>query len=243
MNMKSYALLALLTISRIAMADMQVMTEEELQLIDGQAGADISLEMRLNQKPDYSFDDSVCTSAKIEYCRFALNFNNRYEDRTLDTYDMLGIRTPSPTGKKMWLVFKQVQGTIKFQEIKLDAVDLAPYTGDVTNAVVQKTAIQLGFDATKPVLIRNFGFQSLAIETDTCTETNLNCSTGTTNAPGYLAKGSGGSGAGAYVDGKYIAPGFDQGKEVGFMGLNIHGNLALKATMRFFSCDANHPRC
>ncbi len=29
-------------------------------------------------------------------------------------------------------------------------------------ATVQKVAIQLGFDSTKPILVRNFGYQSLA---------------------------------------------------------------------------------
>lgn len=220
--MKYSPLLVLLAVSHIAMADVQVMTEEELQLVDGQAGADISLEMRLNQKPDYSFDTDVCTSAKFEYCRFAINLNNRNDT----------------SGRKLWLVFKQVQGTIKFQEIKLDAVDLASYTGDVTNTPVQKAAIQLGFDATKPILIRNFGYQSLAIEADTVANEGMG------NLPGYLAKSSGGIvGVSEYSGGKYTYAGFDNGKEVGFTGLNIHGNLALKATLKIFSCDANHPRC
>ena len=206
--MKYYPLLALLAVSHIAVADMQVMSEEELQSIDGQSGADISLEMRLNQKPDYTFDDTVCTSAKIQYCRFATSLNNRSKS----------------TGEKLWLVFKQVQGTIKFQEIKLDAVDLTPYVGD-NSATVQKAAIQLGFDSTKPILIRNFGYQSLAIESDTVPNE------GAGNLPGYLATGT------------YATAGFDNGREVGFTGLNINGNLALKATLKIFSCDANHPRC
>lgn len=223
--MKYYPLLALLAVSHIAMADMQPMTEEELQAVDGQAGADIALEMRLNQNPDYSFDTTLCNN--FEYCRFALNLNNRNDDGTV---------TGSPTGRKLWLVFKQVQGTIKFQEIKLDAVDLTPYIGD-NSATVQKAAIQLGFDAAKPILIRNFGYQSLAIESDSV------ANEGVGNIPGYLAKSSGGSGAGAYTNGKYTAAGFDNGREIGFTGLNIHGNLALKATVKMFSCDANHPRC
>lgn len=230
--MKRYILAMLLAASNIVFAaDMQPMTDEELQLVDGQAGADLSLEMRLNQNPDYSFDTTLC--AQFEYCRFAMNLNNRNHDGTV---------TGSATGRKLWLVFKQVQGTVKFQELKLDGSDLTPYIGD-NSATVQKAAIQLGFDASKPVLIRNFGYQSLAIESDTCTESNLNCSTGTVNVPGYLAKNSGGSGAGAYTNGKYTAAGFDNGREVGFTGLSINANLALQGTLKIFSCDANHPRC
>lgn len=235
--MKNYVLLALLVglgFTQIAFAEMQIMSEDELQSVNGQAGADLSLEMRLNQNESYRFLDQtgeVCE--KFEYCRWALNLNNRNHDGTV---------TGSATGRKLWLVFKQVQGTIKFQELKLDGSDLAPYIGD-NSATVQKAAIQLGFDASKPVLIRNFGYQSLAIESDTCTESNLNCSTGTVNVPGYLAKNPGGSGTGAYTNGKYTAAGFDNGQEVGFTGLNINANLALQGTIKIFSCDANHPRC
>lgn len=230
--MKRYTLAMLLAASNIVFAaDMQPMTDEELQLVDGQAGADLSLEMRLNQLPDYSFDATLC--ANFEFCRFAMNLNNRNHDGTV---------TGSATGRKLWLVFKQVQGTIKFQELKLDGSDLAPYIGD-NSATVQKAAIQLGFDASKPVLIRNFGFQSLAIESDTCSVLNTNCSSGTTNEPGYLATTSGGSGAGVYTNGKYTAAGFDNGREVGFTGLSINANLALQGTLKIFSCDANHPRC
>ncbi|MCB1674397.1 MAG: hypothetical protein KDI00_07000 [Pseudomonadales bacterium] len=224
-------ILLLLGSSSVSYAEMQAMNEEELQAVDGQAGADLSLEMRLNQNPDYSFDATLC--ADFEFCRWALNLNNRNHDGTV---------TGSATGRKLWLVFKQVQGTLKFQEVKLDGADLAPYVGD-NSATVLKAAVQFGFNATKPILIRNFGYQSLAIESDTCTETNLNCSTGTTNLPGYLAKASGGSGAGAYANGKYTAAGFDQGREVGFTGLSINANLALQGTIKVFSCDTNHPRC
>lgn len=229
--MRKYILFALLGFVQVSFAEMQVMTEEDLQAVDGQAGADISLEMRLNQDANYNFDTTLC--ANFEYCRWALNLNNSNDDGTV---------TGSATGRKLWLVFKQVQGTIKFQEIKLDGTDLTPYLNDL-GVTTQKAAIQLGYDATKPVLIRNFGYQSLAIESDTCTETNLNCSSGTVNVPGYLAKASGGSGAGAYANGKYTAAGFDNGREVGFTGLSINTNLALQGTIKIFSCDANHPRC
>jgi len=228
--MKRYALLVLLSVSQQAViADMQIMTEEELQSVDGQAGADISLEMRLNQRPDYTFDTDICTNAKIQYCRLALSLNNRYDDGSYKdssgvVYEQDGSTVGATLGKKLWLVFKQVQGTLKFQEIKLDATDLTPYLGD-TGVTVQKAAIQLSYDATKPILIRNFGYQSLAIERDTVDNE------GSGNLPGYLATGT------------YSSAGFDNGREFGFTGLNINGNLALKATVKIFSCDANHPRC
>ncbi|MDO9177876.1 MAG: hypothetical protein Q7U16_06075 [Agitococcus sp.] len=216
--MKHYLLLVALLCSGLAKAEMQVLSEDELQRVDGQGGADISLEMRLNH--DTSAQLTGCTD--FEFCRFALNLNNRND----------------VAGKKQWLVFKQVQGTIIFQEIKLDATDLTAYIGK-NSANVVKPAIKLSFDATKPILIRNFGYQSLAIETDTV------ANEGVGNLPGYLAKGSGGSGVTAYANGKYTNATnlFDLGRETGFMGLNMYGNLALAGTVKIFSCDANHPRC
>lgn len=235
--MKRYLPFFALLCASMAQAELEILTEEELQRVDGQAGADMSLEMRLNH--DTNAQLTGCTN--FEYCRLALSLNNRYDDGSYK--DSLGVihendgsTTGATLGKKFWVVFKQMQGTLNFQEIKLDAVDLAPYVGD--NAVtVLKPAIQLGFDATKPILIRNFGFQSLSIEIDTVDNE------GSGNLPGYLAKGSGGSGSGAYSNGKYTAAGFDNGREVGFMGLNMYGNLSLAGTVKIFSCDANHPRC
>lgn len=133
------AMLMLLMLSgaSLSYAEMQTMNEEELQAVDGQAGADLSLEMRLNQNESYRFLDQtgeVCE--EFEYCRWALNLNNRNHNGTV---------TGSTTGRKLWLVFKQVQGTIKFQEIKLDGADLAPYVGD-NSVTVLKAAVQLGFD-------------------------------------------------------------------------------------------------
>jgi hypothetical protein len=223
--MKHYVLLVALLCSGLAQAEMQVLSEDELQLVDGQGGADISLEMRLNH--DTNAQLTGCTA--FEFCRFALNLNNRNDDGSI---------TGSATGKKLWLVFKQVQGTIIFQEIKLDATDLTAYVGK-NSATVVKPAIKLSFDATKPILIRNLGYQALAIETDTV------ANEGAGNIPGYLAKGSGGSGVTAYANGKYTNATnlFDLGRETGFMGLNMYGNLALAGTVKIFSCDTNHPRC
>ena len=216
--MKHYVLLVALLCSGLTQAEMQVLSEDELQLVDGQGGADISLEMRLNH--DTSAQITGC--ADYEYCRFALNINNR----------------SNALGMKQWLVFKQVQGTIIIQEVKLDATDLTAYIGQ-NAATVVKPAIKLSFDATKPILIRNLGYQSLAIETDTV------ANEGSGNMPGYLAKGSGGVGVTAFSSGKYTnaTNEFDLGREVGFTGLNIYGNLALAGTVKIFSCDANHPRC
>jgi len=229
-----FAALALCVTS--SQAALEAMDNDALQEVTGQGGADISLQLRLNHNTSAGF---VCANNELEYCRMALAINNRYADGSYR--DALGVVRNSTggvianVGRKQWLVFKGIQGTINIQEIKLDGADLQ-YIGKLGNPVV-KPAIQLSFDPLKPIQFRNVGYQSLSIETDTV------ANEGAGNLPGYLAKGSGGVGATAFADGKYTAAGFDNGREVGFTGLNINGNLSVAGTLKIFSCDAGHPRC
>lgn len=212
-------------------AALEALDNQELTEVTGQGGADISLQLRLNHNTSAGF---VCANNELEYCRMALSINNRYADGSYR--DSAGVVRSSAgaiipnVGRKQWLVFKGIQGTINIQEIKLDGADLT------YNSIV-KPAIQLSFNPLKPIQFRNVGYQSLSIETDSI------ANEGAGNLPGYLAKGSGGSGSSAFVDGKYTAAGFDNGREVGFTGLNIHGNLSVAGTLKVFSCDAGHPRC
>ncbi len=202
---------------------MQGLDDEELQEAVGQAGADFSLKLSLNHRSDYTFDTTVCSD--LVYCRLGMSLNNRYHDGTQDTYDVNGVRTPSPTGRKQWLVFKGIQGTINIQQIALDGEDVT-YGGTV------RGTIKLGFTPTKPIEIRNLGFQSLSIETDTCTEANANCSSGVTNTPGYLTPAT-----------LYGGAGFDATREKGFLGLNVNTNLSLMGSIKIFACASGHPRC
>ena len=52
-------MLLMLSGASLSYAEMQTMNEEELQAVDGQAGADLSLEMRLNQNESYRFLDQT----------------------------------------------------------------------------------------------------------------------------------------------------------------------------------------
>lgn len=227
--MKSLFIIScLLSFATSANAALEPLNNSDLQQVDGQAGADISLELRLNQTSAGVFDTTGC--ADLKFCRLGLSVNNRYDDGTQDTYDVNGNRVASATGKKLWLVFKGIQGTINIQQMALDGADLK--YGNIT-----KPAIQLGFNPLKPIQIRNLGFSAISIETDG--------GTNETGTPGYLATGSGGTGAGAYSAGKYTntTNQFDFGRETGFTGLNINGNLSVAGTIKIFSCDGSHPRC
>ncbi|WP_412778899.1 hypothetical protein [Acinetobacter junii] len=199
---------------------MESLDDSNLEKVTGQAGADLSLKLILNQDDNANF---LC--ADLLYCRLALSLNNRYHDGTQDTFDAQGNRIPSATGRKQWLVLKGIQGTVNIQQIKLDGEDVI-YGG------LNHAAIKLGFDPLKPIQFRNVGFQSLSIETDTCTESNQNCSSGTTNLPGYLTPAT-----------TYGGSGFDANKEKGFIGVNMNGNLSMTGQIKIFSCGTSHPRC
>lgn len=214
---------SLLLVSFSAIAGLEPLANNELQQIDGQAGADLSLELRLNQTSMGVFDAVGC--ADLRFCRLGLAVNNRYDDGTQDTYDGDGNRIVSPTGKKLWLVFKGIQGTVNIQHMALDGADL-------TYGNIVKPAIQLGFNPLKPIQIRNLGFSALSIETDT--------GPNETGTPGYLASTTYASAA--TFDGvNPLKPA--TGRETGFTGLNIHGNLSVAGTIKIFSCDGSHPRC
>ena len=226
---------AFLVVSNPSHAALEQLDNQALTAVTGQGGADISLQLALNQNSSGVFN---CDTNALEYCRLAVSINNRYADGSYkdalgmvrDSAGNVKVADNGEVGRKQWLVFKGIQGTINIQEIELDGTDLT-YNGIV------KPAIQLSFDPLKPIQFRNVGYQSLSIETDTV------ANEGGGNLPGYLAKGAGGTGTGAYVDGKYTTAGFDNGRETGFTGLNINGNLSIAGTLKIFSCDAGHPRC
>ena len=236
--MKKLTLLATLLVCGTAShAALEQLDNQALTAVTGQGGADISLQLALNQNSSGVFN---CDTNALEYCRLAVSINNRYadgsyRDSTGQARDKDGVSIAN-VGLKQWLVFKGIQGTINIQKIGIDGDDLS-YPNDTGASIITKPVIKLSFDASKPILFRNVGYQSLSIETDTV------ANEGGGNIPGYLAKGSGGSGSGAFVDGKYTTAGFDNGRETGFTGLNIHGNLSVAGTLKVFSCDAGHPRC
>lgn len=129
-------------------------------------------------------------------------------------------------GNMYWLVFKQLQGTLQLDKFQLDGVTLAQ-TGDGS-----RTALQLRFgddgkgNYFQPLKIRNLGYAALQIETDNIVTAGQK---GYLNSTTYLAN--------------HVSV-FDQNKETGFTGLNIHGNLALAGTLKVFGCNgSNGSRC
>ena len=223
-------------------AAFEPMDNYQLQAVQGQgqSAATINWELALNQTAPGVFDTAGC--AALEYCRIGISLNNRfsdksYVDRNGQAKNAAGTNISSITGKKEWLVFKGVQGSIRILGVDIDGTDLL--YKNKTNGDEIKAALQLKFNAAKPIEIRNLGFSAISIETDSVANEGIG------NVAGYLSMGSGGSGATAYANGKYtdVSNRFDLGRETGFTGLNMNGNLALQGTLKVFSCDGSMPRC
>lgn len=195
------SLVGLLLMSSVSVQAKQRLVEldnAELSQVQGQGGADLSLTLSINHAipglgSTVPFQYNCGTASTQEFCRFAVNFANRQD----------------ANGNLFWLVFKKIQGTIQIDRIGLEGstVTVAPNS--------YRSALLLTFYDTSPIKIRNFGFESLAIETDT---------------------GTGAAQKGFLVKSTYSTPGFDQGLERGFVGLNVHGNLAMSGTVKMFSC-------
>ena len=205
-------------------AELKPLANQELQAVEAQSAATINWSLSLNQTSPGVFANAAgeyCNGTDVKFCRLAMSSNNR---TTLD-------------GRKQWLVLKGIQGTIGLNNVDIDGVDLL--YKDESNADQIKAALQLSIKETSPILIRNFGFNAMSIETDTV------ANEGSGNIPGYLAMGSGGTGVTAYANGVYTntTNKFDQGRETGFTGMMMNGNLALQGTLKVFSCDTSMKRC
>lgn len=210
---------SLLLLASSAHAGLVGLNNQQLGEINGQGGADLNWTLSLNHK--ITTDGSLsreyeCKDAASVYCRLAISANNRKD----------------ANGNLYWLVFKQLQGTLQLEKFQLDGVSVGGGT---------KTALQLRFgiddkgNYLQPLKIRNFGYAALQIEKDSgATTTNP----ATAANKGYLNISNYPNVSSTFTSA------FDAGKETGFTGLNVHGNLALAGTLKVFGCNgSNGSRC
>ncbi|ENV67305.1 signal peptide [Acinetobacter junii] len=260
--MKKIIPLLLLCTTNLSHAELQALDNQTLQSIQGQGGADLSFKLSLNHNILSDTDLLAgttptfnCDSARLEYCRLAISVNKRFvQQGTAGANDPVwSMAASDPSidnkGRKLWVVFKGLQGTLNIQKLGLDAVDLQylPKTGTGT---VIKPAMQFTFDSSKPIQIRNFGFNALSIEQDTGTvlsyyDTNGNLIEGTTTNPqdyGFLKTGIYSSVPQSTGATGTTANNYDVGREKGFLGLQMNGNLAIDGKVQIFACS-NHARC
>ena len=226
---------ALLLVFGAAHADLQSLNNQQLQQVEGQAGATINWTLSLNQTSPGVFDTTTCSD--LRFCRFAVSSNNRYDDGSYVSNDGTIHKkngdVTTATGRKQWLVFKGLQGTIQIQNMDISGDDLK-YTADNNDEKI-KAALKVSFNKEYPILIRNLGFSALSIETDTVANEGAGNVSGYFNADKY--------GATAGPDIKVTTSVYDQGKETGFTGITMNGNLALQGNLKVFSCDASMKRC
>ena len=226
---------ALLLVFGAAHAELQTLDNQQLQQVEGQAGATINWTLSLNQTSPGVFDTTTCSD--LRFCRFAVSSNNRYDDGSYVSNDGTIHKkngdVTTATGRKQWLVFKGLQGTIQIQNMDISGDDLQ-YTADNNDDKI-KAALKVSFNKEYPILIRNLGFDALSIETDTVANEGAGNVSGYFNADKY--------GATAGPDIKVTTSVYDQGKETGFTGITMNGNLALQGNLKVFSCDASMKRC
>lgn len=237
-------------------AALQSLDNNEMQEVRAQGGVDLSLVLRLNQK-DGSGNLSSATGYDVltgntyanltadprqsldcdnrQFCRFALALNNR--ESTVDTDP----GTDTTVGNKQWLVLKGFQGYVEVPKLSLDGapvtdIKLSNGTAD-TSAPDNRVALKISLDKNFPIKIRHLGFEALAIEVGSSASAGG-------NPYGYLnmsscAAGDSRCSVETYTNGKYDSnAGFDAGRETGFLGLDLHGNLAVNAKVYVFSCQA-----
>ena len=232
---KSILFSSLLVLFTSAHAELQTLDNQQLQQVEGQAGATINWTLSLNQTSPGVFDTTTCSD--LRFCRFAVSSNNRYDDGSYVSNDGTIHKkngdVTTATGRKQWLVFKGLQGTIQIQNMDISGDDLQ-YTADNNDDKI-KAALKVSFKKEYPILIRNLGFSALSIETDTVANEGAGNVSGYFNADKY--------GATAGPDIKVTNSVYDQGRETGFTGITMNGNLALQGNLKVFSCDASMKRC
>lgn len=215
-----------------ALAGLQALDDQSLSDIDGQVSPapsayepaasklSLGLELRLNLDPDGTDDgnqpDPICLSGNVS-CNIGVAFNNR----------------TSAGGLKDWLVLKNVTGEIIVPNIDITG---QPVNVSNTGTANNRAALTLRFDEAQPIRIRQLGFESLAVETDTQLEVTGTGALNTANTPGYRRN------ALAAPAGDLVNV-FDAGKFTGFLGLDVTANIAIGGTIKVFSCERGPTGC
>ena len=195
---------------------LESLTDDQLSSSTGQAGAEIDLTLKINVDDSNNYN----CEANTTFCRIAFSPNNRSE----------------------WIVLKGFRGSISLQGVRLDgAIDISG---------LGRNGIKLTFDPSKPIEIRNLGFDALSIEQDFTagTYTPTQGANGYTeelnSGEGYLAPGYYGdfssspdpNGVSGYNNAAfYNVQAFDQGRERGFIGVTMNGNLSVDGSLTIFN--------
>lgn len=232
--LKKMTLTVLLFTSLTVHAGLKTLDTDELTQINGQGGVDLSWTLSLNHeyatdltkntistlvdgKPTavfYKLDNAACGTGNL-LCRLAIAPNNHVDD----------------AGNKKWLVFKGIQGTIQIDKFSIDGTTILNHKNE------PQTAMQISFYDENPLKIRNWGFNTVAIETGKVNSIDADGKKtfieGYTNNTVYEKYDETKSDGSIVTD--LVVPQFDKGMEKGFMGLNVHGNMHMTGNLKIFS--------
>ncbi|MQW91421.1 hypothetical protein GFH30_09930 [Acinetobacter wanghuae] len=240
---KSY-FTGLFFLTGIAHATLTNLDSSQMQNTYGQGGADLSWTLSLNHR--YANEMSLTDiwgvnnqgDKEVYYgysckndiqCRLAFSPNNHKDENE----------------NQKWLVFKKIQGTVQIDSFAIEGSTIV-YADP---ALTPKTALNVRFSDANPIKIRNLGFETLSIETDENggkTEKDkgyMKLSKYEDTFKTFYKKTDG-----TYADdGQTLSIGtFDKGREKGFMGVNMHGNLHMSGDLKIFgfNCTGNaNARC
>lgn len=239
--MKTIAMMTATMLALPAHAVLQSVDDLELSTMNGQASPAViaydtgapklilGLDLRLNLDPDGTIGqtdgtlgaadgslDNICPSGQVA-CNIGIAFNNRY----------------SSGNKKDWLVFKNVTGSISIPHIDLTGqlVNVSS-TGTANN----RSALALRIEKTNPIVIKQLGFESLAVETDSAAEVVAGGALNGSNVAGYRNNAL----AAPLGDTNNV---FDAGKFRGFVGLDITASLAVNGTFKIYNCVRDVSGC
>lgn len=206
----------------MASAQMQPMDNESLAAVDGQSGARLDLSMSINwDAANNQYSCAGSAADKDKFCRLGVSLNNRVDS----------------TNHKSWLVFKGLHAqAINIQNLRIDGVSGINGT---------QSGLKLTFTDTDPIQLRHVGFNALSMEYDDFVSTQ-NASFGTNGIWDEPATPSGDPGYLKYSTYSATDPSvYDRGREKGFLGMDIHGNLSVTGSMTVFAmtCTGSGTRC
>jgi hypothetical protein len=148
-----------------------------------------------------------------------LQLNQNPETGNFECADLAYCRLAfSPNNRSgKWLVLKGLQGQIAFEGMRIDgATDIGGTGNSGLKLTFNNVASgNVAANTMSPIRIRNLGFSALSFEQDVA------------GTPGYLNRTTYAAGPGVTA--------FDVGRERGFIGLDINGNLDVTGSLTIFN--------
>lgn len=213
--MRSYVFFAAALLAGHAMADLNSLSNDELEDVTGQQGVAISLDWRLNVNKQGTILPLCTAAATYRECRIAWAFNNRGTDDV----------------DKKWLVLKGFTGSLYIPYLRVDASTVTYTTDSAVSKTIPAVLLSFGTVATgsganTKVQVKNLTIDNMAMETDNATRR------------GYWADSTT-EPTGAAIPAN-VNTGF-MGLQIN--GPSNVANIQIDGTFKIFPCLGDHPSC